>query len=420
MDDGSAFILIGLLLLSAFFSGSETAFFSLSRLYLKKLENSHSLGAKRILGLLRRPRRLLITLLLGNTFVNMAISSFATLYVINIVKATNWDLSTMITVQILITTLVILIFGEILPKLVALSTANIVAHGSSLPLRALQYLLFPLVYLFEKISHVISKKQGLDRYIGQRFTSEEFHDFIRSDSSHHSLEDHEKQMLAGLFRFREAEIKEIYVPRVKITAINITASMEELRDMILSSGFSRIPVYQDTIDDIVGIVYVKDLLLFPEKQSIREVMRPAWFITENMKIQALLNQFKTKKLQVAVVVDEYGGTSGIISLEDILEEIVGEIHDEYDVEEMPEIVNLEPGIFSVSGSCNIRQFNQQFDTDIDTEEFDNLAQYLLAQFNHFPSEGEVWSYDGILEFTVLESDEKSIKQVRVLQVKHED
>lgn len=420
MDDGSAFILIGLLLLSAFFSGSETAFFSLSRLYLKKLENSNTLGAKRILGLLRRPRRLLITLLLGNTFVNMAISSFTTLFVINAVKSTQWDLSTLISIQIIITTIVILIFGEILPKLIALSTANVVAQASSLPLRIVQYGLFPLVYMFEKISHVISRKQGLDRYVGQRFTSEEFHDFIRSDSSHHSLEDHEKQMLAGLFRFREAEIKEIYVPRVKITAIDETASMDELRDLILSSGYSRIPVYQESIDDIVGIVYVKDLLLYPEKKSIREVMRPAWFITENMKIQALLNQFKTRKLQVAVVVDEYGGTSGIVSLEDILEEIVGEIHDEYDVEEIPEIVNLEEGVFSVSGMCNIRQFNQQFDTDIDTEEHDNLAQYLLSQFNHFPSVGEVFSLEGLLEFTVLESDEKSIKLVRVQQVKHED
>jgi len=413
VDDGSAFLLIGLLLLSAFFSGSETAFFSLSRFYLKKMEGFGTPGAKRTLALLKRPRRLLITLLLGNTFVNMAISSLATLFVIELDKSSSWGLSSLVTFQIIITTTVILVFGEIIPKLMALATASAFARGTSLPLQILQYLLFPLVWLFERLSMLTSKKQGADRYLGQSITSEEFHNLIHSERSNHSLGDHEKQMLVGLFRFREAQISEIYVPRVKISAIDESASMEELRDLILESGYSRIPVYRETIDDIIGIVYVKDMLLHPEKTTITEIMRPAWFVTENMKVQALLNQFKTRKMQLAVVVDEYGGTSGIISLEDILEEIVGEIHDEYDHEEDPEITAHSATHFTVSGSFNIRQFNHQFSTDIDPDEFDNLAEYLLSHFNHVPQPGESHTLDSRVSFTILDSDEKSIKQVEV-------
>lgn len=416
MDDSSAFILILLLLFSAFFSGTETAFFSLSRIYLKKLENSGGGSSRRIISLLRRPRRLLITLLLGNTFVNMAISSFATLLAIGIAGKMGWSLSSVVSVQVVLVTIVILIFGEIIPKLAALATADRFSRTTSLPIQIIQYLFFPVVWLVEKFSALVSSGQSADRHLGSRFTTEEFHNLIQSESSKHTLEDHEKQMLVGLFRFREASISEIYVPRVKIVAIEEKQSLEELRDLIVSSGYSRIPVYRETIDDIIGIVYVKDLLLYPEKNSIARIMRPAWFVTENMKVQSLLNQFKTKKLQVAVVVDEYGGTSGIISLEDILEEIVGEIHDEYDHDETPELIRKDDNTHILSGTFNIRQFNHEFSTDIDPEEYDNVAEFLLSQFNHVPMVGESYILDEALEIKVLESDEKSIKQVQVQRI----
>ena len=220
-------------------------------------------------------------------------------------------------------------------------------------------------------------------------------------------------MLVGLFRFREAEIKEIYVPRVKITAIEENQSLEELKDVIVASGYSRIPVYRESIDDIVGIIYVKDLLLFPEKKSIKEFLRQVWFVTENMKVQTLLNQFKQRKLQVAVVVDEYGGTSGIISLEDILEEIVGEIRDEYDQDETPELIKKDDNTYILSGIYGVRQFNQEFSQEISVEDYDNLAEFLLAHFNHVPIVGENYRLDEQTELVVLDSDEKSIKRIQL-------
>ena len=419
MDDGSAFILIILLLLSAFFSGSETAFFSLSRIYLKKLENKKTAQSRRILSLLGKPRQLLVTILFGNTFVNMGISSLSTLIAIGIADRNNWNLSSVVTLQVIITTSVVLIFGEILPKLIALATATGFANLASLPLQLISYVLHPLVWLVDRFSLLLSKKQLDDKHLSSKFTTEEFHNLIQSESSHNSLEEHEKKILVGLFRFREAELTEIYTPRVKITAIEEKQSLEELRYLILATGYSRIPVYRETIDDIIGIVYVKDLLMYPEKNSITEFMRPAWFVTENMKVQSLLNQFKIKKMQLAVVVDEYGGTSGIISLEDILEEIVGEIHDEHDHEEMPELLRKEDGSYILSGSVNIRQLNQEFSIDIDPEEYDNLAEYLLSQFNHVPATGEVHRMDELLEFRILESDGKSIKRVQVIKLANE-
>jgi putative hemolysin len=413
VDDGKAFIIIVLFALSAFFSGSETALFSLSRVYLKRLENSKSKSAKRILKLLKKPRELLITLLLGNTFVNLAISSFGTLLALQIGRKYSYTESSVVTIQIILTTILILFFGEISPKLIALSKADTLSGILSLPLLMFRYLFYPIVWVLVKMSELISSHQNVDRYIGTKFTDEEFHNLIQSESSSHSLEEHEKKMLVGLFRFREAEIKEIYVPRVKITAIEENQSIEDLKKIIIESGYSRIPVYRGSIDEIVGIIYVKDLILYPEKKTIKQLMRPVWFVTENMKVQTLLNQFKQRKLQVAIVVDEYGGTSGIISLEDILEEIVGEIRDEYDKEEIPELIKIDENTYILSGNFSIRQFNENFSTDISLEDYDNLAEFLLAYYNHVPNIGDTVFYDERIEFTILDADEKSIKQIQV-------
>lgn len=413
MDDGKAFIILVLLALSAFFSGSETALFSLSRIYLKKLENASGSSAKRILILLKRPRQLLITLLLGNTFVNMAISSFGALIAIRIATNHGYSISAAVSVQIVVTTLIILFFGEIIPKLAALSAADNFSKLISLPLMIFRIVLYPIVWVLEKFSNIISRHNGQDKHLGTQFTHEEFHNLIQSESSSHSLEEHEKRMLVGLFRFKDAEIKEIYVPRVKITAVEENQSLDELKEIIVASGYSRIPVFKESIDDIVGIIYVKDLLLYPEKKAISQLMRPVWFVTENMKVQSLLNQFKQKKLQVAVVVDEYGGTSGIISLEDILEEIVGEIRDEYDKDEIPELVKKDENTYVLSGNFSVRQFNQEFNSEIPVEEFDNLAEFLLSHFNHVPQVGETLDWEESIRFTVLEADEKSIKLIQL-------
>ncbi len=413
VDDSNPLLLIALFVLSAFFSGSETAFFSLSRIYLKKIENSSKGSSKRILALLKKPRHLLITLLLGNTFVNMAISSLAALWALKYSGLSNYlSPGSIITIQIVVTTLLLLIFSELIPKLIALATATIWSQTASLPLLVLNVIFYPLIWIFDRFGRMVSKKQRVDTHLGARFTSEEFQNLIHSEGSTRSLEEHEKRMIVGLFRFKEAEISEILVPRVKIVGIEENSSLEDLRDLILLSGFSRIPVYRESIDDIIGIVYVKDVLLYPDRKTIKELLRPAWFITENMKVQTLLNQFKSRKMQFAVVVDEYGGTSGIITLEDIMEEIVGDIRDEYDRDEVPEFFEKDDGTYIISGMYNIRQFNHEFSTNIDPDEYDNLAEFLLENFNHVPRVEEQFMLEDRILLTILEADEKSIISVK--------
>lgn len=414
MDDSKPLILLALFILSAFFSGSETALFSLSKIYLKKIENAPKGTNKRILTLLKKPRHLLITLLLGNTFVNMAISSLAALWAIKHSGLSQYlEPSAIVAIQIAVTTVLLLIFGELIPKLIALASAGTWAKFVSYPLSLLQTLLFPLIWFFDRFGKLVSstKEQGSSH--GSRFTSEDFHSLIHSESSNRSLEEHEKRMLVGLFRFKDAEISEILIPRVKIVAIEENSNLQDLKEIIVSTGFSRIPVYRETIDDIIGMVYVKDLLLYPEKASIKELLRPAWFITENMKVEALLNQFKSKKLQLAIVVDEYGGTAGMITLEDIMEEIVGDIRDEYDHDEVPECVKVNESNYTLSGMYNIRQFNHEFNADIDPEAYDNLAEFLLEHFNHVPAVNEQFILDDSYVFTILQADEKSIESVKL-------
>lgn len=420
MDDGPLLplflIIFVLLVLAAFFSGSETAFFSLSRIYLKKLENSKTVSARRILKLLKKPRELLVMVLLGNTFVHMGISSLGALIALKLAEDNGVSVSLAMTLQVVISTLVIVTFCEVIPKLVALATADNFARIVSLPLQVLTYILFLPVWLIDRFSLLIARKQSSDKHLRSRITADEVHNLIQSEHSRNSLDESEKKMLVGLFRFREAKLTEIYVPRVKVVSIEAQQTLDDLRDLILSSGHSRIPVYKETIDDIIGVIYVKDLLLYPQKKSLVDLMRPAWFVTENMKVNTLLNQFKKKKMQMAVVVDEYGGTSGIISLEDILEEIVGEIHDEYDHEDTPDLVRIDGKTCRVRGVYNIRQFNQEFDASIDADAFDNVAEFLLNQFNHVPAPGEIHVLDNALKFRVLESDSKSIKLVEIVQL----
>jgi len=412
MDYGNlAYYIVLLLMLSAFFSGSETALFSLDRINLKRIENSERKTDKRILILLRKPRLLLITILLGNTFVNIAISSFTTLYIIHLNDTFRTSESVLLTVQIIITTIVILIVGEILPKLLAWARSHRIAQLVSFPLYCLEYLLWPILKVLELFSFMISRSKSLS--IEQKLTSDEFHTLLHSDKQFHTLKEHEKKMLSVLFRFPKTEVRELITPRVEISALEINKSTDDLVHLMISSGYSRIPIYKKNIDNIIGVVYLKDILLYPHKKTIKELLRPAEFVTENMKIQTLLNQFKSQKSQIAIVVDEYGSTSGIVSLEDILEELVGEINDEYDQVKSPDFIWLTDDTLEISGSYSIRELNTQLGIELNPEEYDNIADFLLEEFNHVPRVNEQYTYQDKLDFIIKDSSKRRINRILI-------
>jgi putative hemolysin len=398
--------IVGFLIISAFFSGSETAFFSLSKIQIKKLEKSSNKSSKRILRLLSNPKELLIIILLGNTIVNVAASSTAALIAISIGEEylPQFSQSLIMIVEIIIMTILLLIFGEIAPKLLAFSSPEKTARSSSFFLEIIKYLLWPIIIILEFISSIFSAKNKAEQ---TNITSEDFKNLIKSKVTKHPLEENEKRIITSIFRFSSTDANKIMTPRVDIAGVDTSEGLQKVKEIIIRSGHSKIPIYKTNIDNIIGIIYAKDIILNPTKQSISSLLRPPLFVTENTKIQNLLNKFKRRKIQIAIIVDEYGGTEGLITLEDILEELVGEIRDEYD-KEKPNIVKLNNGTYSINGMYSISELNEKFILDIDEEKYDNLAEFIYDNFNKVPEENESFIYNELVKFTV-----KSVKARRI-------
>lgn len=418
MDDSLPYLtLLLLLVLSAFFSGSETAFFSINKLQIKKLESNSDASSKRILKLLNNPTYLLILILLCNTLVNIAVSSISTILAIELNKTYHWFSNVtspiLIAIQIVITAVVLLTMGEIIPKLFAFGNSEKFAGFAGNFLLPLSYLLYPLLKPIEIIINLISKKNVISHKENYSITSEDFRNLVKSESADHPLEDNEKDIIAGIFRFSSTEVREIIMPRVDIVAVEESESIEDLKKIIKEFGYSRIPVFIDNIDNITGIINVKDLILNNGYSTIKELKRPAFFITENTKIQMLFNHFQANKMQIAIVVDEYGGTAGLVTLEDILEELVGDILDEYDADETKEIDEISENLYILSGKLSISEINEKFELDIDSEEYDNLADYLLSELNHIPNEGETFEIDDMAKFTITSINGQRIEFVQL-------
>lgn len=410
--EGYYYYTIALLLFaSAFFSGCETAFFSLSKIHIKKLEKSNNAASKRIFRLLSKTRQLLITILIGNTIVNILSTSIATLIAIKIASYFPEYKNLILTAEIIIMTVLLLVFGEITPKILAFSRPVLFSKWTSLPIEIFKFILFPFVILFDRLISLITKKKDGSSTINSSITSEDFQNFIKSKSQNHPLEENEKRIIDSIFRFSSTQVRDIIVPRVDIVGVEVSESIDKAKKVITDSGYSRIPVYHKIIDDIVGVLYAKDLLLNPLKTSISSIMRKPFYITENMKIQHLLNQFKTKKIQIAIVVDEYGGTSGLVSLEDILEQLVGEIMDEYD-DEMPLITKINETDYIVSGMLNIAELNSEFNLNI-SEEYENLAEFLFDSLNHVPQKNEKFLMENEVEFTITQIKRQRINYVKL-------
>ena len=420
MDDSFAFIaIIGFLLLSAFFSGSETAFFSLSKIHLKKIEKKKTRSSKRIFRLLRNPRELLIIILLGNTIVNVAAASTAAIIAISIGNKylSHLPQSLIMAVEIGVMTILLLIFGEITPKLVSFSSPEKVARFSSFFLEIIKYLLWPIIKILEFISSLFSTRK--DTLQPANLTSEDFKNLIKSKATRDSLEENEKKIITSIFRFSSTLAKEIMIPRVDIIAIDSSEGLTKVKEQIIKSGHSKIPIYKQNIDNVIGVVYAKDIILNPTKKALTSFIRPPLFITENVKIQNLLNQFKSTKIQIAVVVDEYGGTSGLLTLEDILEELVGEIMDEYD-KEKPMFSKLSENEYLISGMYSITELNEEFNLNIDEDEYDNLAEFLYDNFNKVPQKDESFIYKDSVEFIITSIKAQRIQYAKMKLIKHSD
>ena len=235
---------------------------------------------------------------------------------------------------------------------------------------------------------------------------------IDSEITKKALADDERKIIRSIYRLPTTKAGDIMIPRVDMVAFEANDQFENLKSLIEDSGYSKIPVFKKNIDNIIGVVYAKDVLLKPEKNDIEALMKVPFTIPENMKINKLLMKFKAQKIHIAIVVDEYGGTSGLVTMEDILEELVGEIQDEYD-EELPDITKVSDSEYKVNGMCDIHEFNEALSTKINSEEYENLAAFLLDEFNRMPGENDELTYQDLLKFTIEEIIDNRLNSISV-------
>ncbi len=423
VDSFSVFNIISLLVLlfcSALISGTEVAFFSLSKLELDQL-SQESKGENLVVTLLERPKKLLATILITNNFINILIvllfASFGDVYFRDFSYTFNLyfvEVSARFLIEIVLVTSLILLFGEVLPKVYASRKTKEFASFMAKPIGVLSYFCTPFSIPLIKLTKIIEKR--LD--VKKNDLSVETLSQVLELTSDESTSVEEKKILEGIVSFGNTETVQIMKPRIDIFAISTKDSFDTVVKNILKQGYSRNPVYDDTIDNIIGVLYAKDLLAHLHKKTFdwQKVLREPYFVPENKKLDDLLAEFRVKKNHLAIVVDEYGGTSGIVTLEDVIEEIVGDINDEFDDDDLV-YSKIDQNNYVFEGKVSIKDFCRVLDIDEndfeeDKGESETLAGFILEIHGKFPKKNEVIQYKK-LSFTIEVIDKKRIKQIKV-------
>lgn len=411
-------VILLLLLCSALISGSEVAFFGLSATQLESEEAQASKKLQIVKGLLSKPKKLLATILVSNNFINIAIILlFDSLsgFLFEPISASFWGISVRFIVEVGVVTFLILLFGEILPKIYASRNQMQFASFMAYPLKVLDVLLSPLSRPMRAGTIFIQEKFGKK---GSNLSVDHLSQALELTSEEDTTQE-EQKILQGIVTFGNTDTKQVMKPRMDIFALNTEASFKEIVPEILEHGFSRIPVYTDSIDTITGILYVKDLMphLGAKKFDWQSLQREPYFVPENKKLDDLLNEFKEMKMHLAIVVDEYGGTSGLISLEDIIEEIVGEISDEFDDDDII-YSKLDESTYVFDGKTPLKDFYKVIKLE-DVSSFEKakgdsetLAGFLLEVARGFPKKNEILEFENFA-FTIEAFDNKRIKQIKL-------
>lgn len=412
----SVALLITCIALSAFFSSLETAVTSLSGARLRKLMEENPSKVMALELWLRKPNYVLTTILVGNNVVNTLAASTATVLAQSIFE------SYAISAATFFITIILLIFGEVSPKTLARHNAEKIVPLSMTLLLPIYVLLWPITWFLSMLaSRLVSMFGGSSSTMIPVTTKEDIAYMIRLGNEEGVFERADGHLLQSVIEFRETVAKESMVPRTDIGSFEVHASYEEVRERIIKEGHTRWPVYEGNIDNIIGIFHAKDLLRNlatngPHNFSLRDFLRPAKFVPDMMKITTLLKEFQAGKAHLAVVVDEYGGTAGIISLEDVLEEIVGEIRDEYDDEELERTIQqVDPNNFMVHGRANIFELGKRLSVVFpESDAFDSLGGFLVAFYGSVPKIGTKITF-GDCVFTIKVADEKKVVLVHIHQ-----
>jgi putative hemolysin len=371
------------IVLSAFFSGSEVALISITRAKVRTLFNEGRKGSKHLSELKENPNRFLIAILIGNNIVNVAAAAIATAVTISIFGDIGVGIATGVVV------IVLLFFGEIGPKVYASRNTETLALSVSPPVFYFTRLLSPVIWGIEKLT----ERHGTAEAIAEpSVTEEEIKEWIEVGKEEGTIEQEEREMLYSVLEFADTIAREIMTPRVDVALIEDTRTIDQAMEIFTETGFSRLPVYHDSVDNIIGILNIKDVFAtaFSGKKTValKDLMYDAFFVPETKKIDELLKELQVRKVQMAIVLDEYGSFTGIVTVEDILEELVGDILDEFDREE-PEIQKIGEGIFIVDAKMWVEDLNDELDVSLPVHEsYETIGGLLIDRLGHIPHSGE--------------------------------
>ena len=374
-----------LVFLSAFFSSAETAFSTVNRVKLRALAEENHKGAIRVLAILDQYGKMLSAILIGNNIVNLSASSVATTFAISL-----WG-NAAVGIATGILTFVVLMFGEIIPKTWAMQRAEFITLLFGPVIRMLMTILTPVIFLVDKLSNCILKLLHISSEGNNfRITEKELKTYV--DVSHEGgvIEEEERELIYNVFDFGDTVAKDIMIPRIQMTTIPLNTTYQELLSTFQSCMFTRIPVYDDDPDHIIGMVNIKDFILVKDKEkfSLKKILREAYYTYEYKKVSDLLMEIREKSCNIAFVLSEYGATVGMITMEDMIEELVGEIRDEYDADEEELIQETEEGKYLVEGGMKLNDINDALNISLDSEDYDSVGGLMLEQLDRLPQDQE--------------------------------
>jgi putative hemolysin len=427
-------VLILLTFLEGFFVAGEIALVSIRRSRVEQLVDEGSSGARRVRRLLEEPGRFLAVSQLGLTVIGFFASAYAAVSLVRtfakILEGIGIDPNNSETIALIVVTVVLalftIIFAELVPKTLALANTERFAIALSLPIEFLARALGPLIRVLTGITAWIAKLFGANVSNEAQITAEELRLIVERGGEQGVLEAEEEQMINSIIELGERRLHEVMIPRIAIVSLPASTTLDEAIDKVVEEGHSRIPVYEESIDEVVGILYAKDLLPILKtgtatRPTLRSLLRTPVFVPESMTIDDLLHEFQRRKVHIAIVLDEYGGTAGLLTIEDLLEEIVGEIQDEYDTEE-PMVVRISDDEARVDGRADVDDLAELFDTTLgleDEDEYDTVGGLIYHRIGGVPSPGDVVDVDG-LQLTVETTDGRRVGKVLVVRKRRED
>lgn len=410
MDSGDVtqlIILIILLMLSAFFSSAETALTTVNRIRIRSLADDGSKRAKTVLKITDNSGKMLSAILIGNNIVNVAAASITTSLAYSLGGSAVAIANAVITVAILL-------FGEITPKTTATIHAEKLALIYAPIISIFMKIMTPVIFIINGLSNAVLLLLRIDPNAkNQTMTENELRTIV--DVSHEDgvIESDEKEMIYNVFDLGDAKAKDVMVPRVHVTFSGVNTTYEELIEIFREDKFTRLPIFEDSTDNVIGTINMKDLLLFDNTKEfhIRDILREAYFTYEYKNISELLVEMREASFNIAIVLDEYGDTAGLITLEDILEEIVGEIHDEYDENEEDFIKEIDEREYMIEGSTNLDDLNDRLDLQLESEDYDSLGGFIIEHLDRLPEEGDSITTEDGLRLVVESLDKNRIESV---------